>query len=66
LNDFIHNSVIDISHSKGIKRSDSSWTFYCYLHYELVIYKTNLTIGNAVALPEYFFNSSNEKEFNKV
>ncbi len=39
LNNFIQNSVIDISNLKGVKRSGSAWTFYCYLHYEVVIYK---------------------------
>ena len=32
---------------------------------EIVIYKTNLTIGNAVALPEHFYNKSNEKKLIK-
>ncbi len=65
LNEFIHNSVIDIANLKGIKRSDSQWTFYCYSHYEVVIYKTNLTIGNAIALPEHFDNNSNENNIIK-
>ena len=60
LNEFINKSVIDIASLKKINRADSVWKFYYYLHYEIVIYKTNLTIGNAVALPEHFYNNSNE------
>ncbi len=65
MNEFIHKSVIDIANLKGIKHSDSRRTLYCYLHYEVVIYKTNLTIGNAVALPEHLYNNSNEKNLIK-
>ncbi len=54
-----------MSNFKGIKRSDSSWTFYCYLHYEVIIYKNNLTIGKATALPEHFYTNSNEKNLIK-
>ena len=62
LSKFIHDSVIEISSCKPIQKGfeDSGWKFYSYLHYEIVIYKTNPTIGNAVALPEHFYNKSNE------
>jgi hypothetical protein len=59
LNNLINDAVIDIANQKGVIRDDSEWKFYSYLHYEIVIYKTNLTIGNAVALPEHFYNNSN-------
>ena len=62
LTTFIHESVISISTLKPAKKvEDSEWKFYSYLHYEIVVYQTNLTIGNAVALPEHFYNKSNEK-----
>jgi hypothetical protein len=64
-NPLINKSVIDIASLKKINRADSVWKFYYYLHYEIVIYKTNLTIGNAVALPEHFYNNSNEKNIIK-
>ena len=60
---FSHDAVIKIAQLDGLKGfEDSEWKFYSYLHYEIVIYKTNLTIGNAVALPEHFYNKSNEKK----
>ena len=65
LNEFINKSVIDIASLKKIDRDGSDWKFYYYLHYEVVIYKTNLTIGNAVALPDHFYNNSNEKNLIK-
>ena len=65
LNNFVNKSVIDIASLKKIDRDGSDWKFYYYLHYEVVIYKTNLTIGNAVALPEHFYNKSNEKNLIK-
>ena len=68
LTKFIHDSVIDISMLKPKNKvEDSEWKFYTYLHYEIVVYQTNLTIGNAnaVALPEHFYNKSNEKNLIK-
>ena len=66
LTKFIHESVIKIAELDGFNSFDGSeWKFYSYLHYEIVIYKTNLTIGNAVALPEHFYNESNEKKINQ-
>ena len=63
LTKFIHESVIKIAEFDGFNSFDGSeWKFYSYLNYEIVIYKTNLTIGNAVALPEHFYNKSNEKK----
>ena len=62
LTQFSHEAVIKIAKLDGLKGfEDSEWKFYSYLHYEVVVYKTNLTIGNAVALPEHFYNQSNEK-----
>ena len=67
LTKFIHDSVIDISMLKPKNKvEDSAWKFYTYLHYEIVVYPTNLTIGNAVAFPEHFYNKSNEKKFNQA
>ena len=63
---FVHDAVVKISQifiKKGFE--DSGWKFHSYLHYEVVVYKTNLTIGNAVALPEHFYNQSNEKNLIK-
>jgi hypothetical protein len=60
-NEFIYKSVIDIVNLKGVTRDNTQWLFYQYLHYEVVIYRTNLTIGNAIALPEHFYQNSNEK-----
>ncbi len=65
LNEFINKSVIDISSLNKVIRETSEWKFYYYLHYEVVVYKTNLTIGNAVALPDHFYNQSNEKNLIK-
>ena len=65
LNNFINKSVIDIANQKGVTRDDTQWSFYQYLHYEVVIYKTNLTIGNAISLPEHFYENSNEKNIIK-
>ena len=67
LTKFIHESVIKIAELKPAEKVENSeWEFYTYLHYEVFIYKTNLTIGNAVALPEHFYNKSNEKKINQV
>ena len=38
LNEFINEAVIDIANQKGVKRENSEWKFYQYLHYEVVIY----------------------------
>jgi hypothetical protein len=66
LTKFSHEAVIKIAKLDGLKGfEDSEWKFYSYLHYEVVVYKTNLTIGNAVALPEHFYNQSNEKNLIK-
>jgi hypothetical protein len=66
LTKFSHEAVIKIAQLDGLKGfEDSEWKFYSYLHYEVVVYKTNLTIGNAVALPEHFYNQSNEKNLIK-
>jgi hypothetical protein len=46
LNKFIQDSVIDISNSKpALKVEDSEWKFHSYLHDEIVVLQTNLTIG---------------------
>ena len=59
---FSHDAVIKIAQLDGLKGfDDSAWKFYSYLHYEIVIYKTNLTIGNAVALPEHFIINQTKK-----
>ena len=45
LTKFFHDSVIDISTLKPAKKVENSeWKFYTYLHYEIVVYQTNLTI----------------------
>ena len=55
LTKFVHEAVIKIAELESLKGfEDSEWKFHSYLHYEIVVYKTNLTIGNAVALPEHF------------
>ncbi len=62
LTKFSHEAAIKIAALDGLKGfEDSEQKFYTYLHYEVVVYKTNLTIDNAVALPEHFYNQSNEK-----
>ncbi len=62
LTKFSHEAVIKIAQLDGLKGFQvSEWKFYSYLHYEAVIYITNLTIGNAIVLPEHFYNQSNEK-----
>ncbi len=61
LNDFIQNSVIDISNLIGIERDNTELAFHSYIHYKIVIYKSNLTFGNVVALPEHFIIGQMER-----
>ena len=53
------DKIAQLDGLKGFE--NSAWNFYSYLQYEIVIYKANSTIGNAVALPEHFYKKSNEK-----
>ena len=48
-----------------IKRPNSQWKFYKFLHYEISVFRLETTIGAKVSLPLHFFQGENFKNIVK-
>jgi hypothetical protein len=42
-------------------RPDTQWKFYKFMHYEISVFRLSTVIGNAVSLPTWFYEGSNNK-----
>ncbi len=61
LNEILTNIEKILKEQSWLERPSTEWKFVRYLHYEIVIFRLQSTIGYTVSLPLHFYEDSNKK-----